>query len=238
MTVENQFRKSKTKVIALLPMKGHSERVSNKNIRPFAGKPLFHCIAKVLQESDLVQSIIIDTDSVSIAQNAKEHFSKVRIIERPHKIQGDMVEMNTIIAHDLSVTEGEHFLQTHSTNPLLTRETLDKAITEYFSLDGPYDSLFSVTKLQTRLYWESGNPVNHNPQELLRTQDLPLLFEENSNIYLFSKTSFAAAGNRRIGKNPKMFIIDALESVDIDNHETFRLAESLHALRTSKHTEE
>ena len=238
MKTNIQSQTSNNKIVALLPMKGHSERVSGKNIRPFAGLPLFHHIAQVLQDSDLVEIIIINTDSDFIANNATEHFSKVRIIDRPESIRGDMVSMNTIIAHDLSVTPGEHFLQTHSTNPLLTIATLDRAIAEYFAMDRTYDSLFSVTKMQTRLYRESGEPVNHNPEELLRTQDLPSLFEENSNIYLFSKTSFAAAGNKRIGKTPKMFVMDALEAIDIDDHETFRLAEAVRALRITENTGE
>jgi CMP-N-acetylneuraminic acid synthetase len=220
--------RTKQKVIALLPMKGHSERVSNKNIRAFAGRPLFHHIARVLQESDFVQSIIVNTDSDLIARNAAEHFSKVRIIERPEAIRGDKVAMNSIIAHDISTTEGDHFLQTHSTNPLLTKATLDRAISEYFALDEQYDSLFAVTQLQTRLFWESGDPVNHNPKELLRTQDLPPIYEENSNIYLFSRSSFNAAGNRRIGNRPKMFVMNASEAVDIDDHETFQLAEAMY----------
>ena len=238
MATNMHFPMTNHNIIALLPMKGHSERVSNKNIRPFAGKPLFHYIAQVLQDSELVQSIIINTDSDFIARNASEHFPKVRIIDRPEAIRGGTVEMNTIIAHDLSVTTGKYFLQTHSTNPLLTKATLDRAITEYFAMDEIYDSLFSVTKLQTRLYRESGEPVNHNPHELLRTQDLPPLFEENSNIYLFSKRSFAAAGNKRIGNRPRMFAMDSLEAIDIDNHETFRLAEAVYALRTAEHTGE
>lgn len=229
--------KTGQKIVALLPMKGHSERLSNKNICPFAGRPLFHHIAQVLQKSDYVQSIVVDTDSDLIARNAIEHFSKVRIIDRPEAIRGDVVEMNTIIAHDLSVTEGEFFLQTHSTNPLLTRATLDRAIAEYFELDEQYDSLFSVTLLQTRLYWGSGDPVNHSPEELLRTQDLPPIYEENSNIYLFSRTSFHAAGNRRIGNRPKMFVMDAPEAIDIDNHATFQLAEAVYANKKLKKQE-
>jgi len=173
-------------VTALLPMKGHSERVPNKNMRPFAGRPLYHCVASVLQASDLVREIVINTDSETIAEDAAKQFSKVRVVIRPEEIRGDFVEMNTIIGHDLSVSDGEHFLQTHSTNPLLTRMTLANAIHQYFDGLEKYDSLFSVTRLQTRLYWESGEPVNHNPQELLRTQDLPPLFEENSNFYIFS----------------------------------------------------
>jgi len=81
------------------------------------------------------------------------------------------------------------------------------------------------------LYWASGEPVNHNPYELLRTQDLPTLFEENSNLYLFSKASFAAAGNKRIGRKPKMFTMNKLEAIDIDEEEDFRLAEALFRMR-------
>jgi len=219
-------------ITALLPMKGHSERVSNKNIRPFAGKPLFHHVADILQQSAMIREIVINTDSDEIARDASKNFSKVRIIDRPESIRGDFVPMNDVIAYDLSVLEGNHFVQTHSTNPLLTLETLNRAINEYFSLGPEYDSLFSVTRLQTRLYWENGQPVNHNPNELLRTQDLPPLYEENSNIYIFSKTAFHAAGKKRIGLSPKMFEMESLEAMDIDTEENFILAESVYFMRS------
>jgi len=217
-----------SKVIALMPMKGHSERVPNKNLRLFAGKPLYHHVATVLQNSSLVESIVINTDSEEISNDATSNFSKVKVINRPEAICGDYVAMNDIIAYDLPVLEGTHFLQTHSTNPLLTLETLERAINAYLSLPPEQDSLFTVTRLQTRLYWENGEPVNHNPAELLRTQDLPPLFEENSNVYLFNKQSFAAAGNKRIGLKPQMFEMDSLEAVDIDTEENFSLAEILY----------
>ena len=212
-------------------MKGHSERVPNKNMRPFAGQPLYHCIARVLEESDQVETIVINTDSELIAEDATRHFSKVKIHIRPEAIRGDLVPMNAIIADDLARAGGEHFLQTHSTNPLLTTATLDGAIRNYFAALAQHDSLFSVTRLQTRLYWEDGRPVNHNPAELLRTQDLPPLFEENSNFFLFSKSSFAAANNKRIGLRPLMFPMDKLEAVDIDEEVDFKLAEVLYRLR-------
>ena len=97
-----------------------------------------------------------------------------------------------------------------------------------------FDSLFSVTRIQSRLFWESGEPVNHNPEELLRTQDLPPLFEENSNIFLFSKTSFTAAANKRIGLSPKMFVMDKLEAIDIDEEDDWIMAETLYKRRKVK----
>ena len=209
-------------------MKWHSERVSNKNIRPFNGQPLFHLVAETLEKCSLVTSVIINTDSRKIADDAIRNFSKVRVVERPSALCGDSIPMNDVIAYDLSICDGEYFLQTHSTNPLLSVRSLDNAIDLFFSSLDKYDSLFSVTRLQTRLYWESGKPVNHNTRELLRTQDLPPLFEENSNIYIFSKKSFSDTGNNRIGRKPQMFVMDKLEALDIDDERDFLLAEALH----------
>jgi CMP-N-acetylneuraminic acid synthetase len=219
-------------------MKGHSERVPNKNMRLFCGRPLFYCIAAALERSPLVESIVIDTDSPIIAEDAAMRFKKVRIVERPQALCGDAVPMNAIIAHDISLCRGEHFLQTHSTNPLLTSGTIDDCIAAYFSSLGRTDSLFSVTRIQSRLYWESGAAINHDPRELLRTQDLPPVFAENSNVYVFSRTSFAAAGNRRIGLKPKMFPMSKMEAVDIDEEEDFLLAEALYALAQGNRQEQ
>lgn len=219
------------KITALLPMKSHSERVPNKNMRLFAGHPLFHAVAKILQASNMIDCIIVNTDSPGIAQSAIENFPKVVIHDRPKEIQGDYVSMNTIIGHDLLYANGEHFLQTHSTNPLLTRDTIESAITYYFNNLKSHDSLFSVTRLQNRLYWADGCPINHNPKELIRTQDLPPVFEENSNIFLFSRTSFFASGGNRMGTRPLMFEMNKLEAVDIDEEDDFILAETLYIKR-------
>ena len=220
------------KVIALLPMKGNSERVPNKNMRDFDGVPLYHAIMKSLLTSKYIDIVVIDTDSEVIAKDIREHFEgSVIIIDRPEKIQGDFVSMNEIIAYDLNTVTGRHFIQTHSTNPLLKTETINKAIEKYFEKLKKYDSVFAVTKVQTRFYDKNANPINHNPQELLRTQDLEPLYEENSNFYIFSKQAFTDAGNKRIGLKPQIFEVSKLEAVDIDEPEDFILAELLYKHR-------
>lgn len=225
MNKENSLKK----LIALLPMKGNSERVKNKNMRDFNGAPLYHAIMKSLLASKYIDKVVINTDSAKITEDAITTFGdRVMIIDRPAEIQGDMVSMNNIIAYDLSLCDGEHFLQTHSTNPLLKTETIDRAIEIYFDNLDKHDSVFGVTRLQTRLYDKDAQPINHNPQELLRTQDLEPLFEENSNFYIFSKQSFADSGEKRIGVNPKIVEVNKLEAVDIDEPEDFELAELLY----------
>ena len=221
-------------IIALVPMKAHSERVPDKNIREFAGEPLYFRALTALSQSKYVKRIVVNTDSDVIAEQAPMHFPKVRIIKRPVELQGDFVSMNKIIAHDISQIDGDYFLQTHSSNPLITTETIDKAIETYFDNLSEYDSLFSVTRFQSRFYDEQGKAVNHDPGQLIRTQDLPPLFEENSNLYIFSKESFENAGNKRIGAEPMLFEMDKLEALDIDEPGDFELAELIYKSRANK----
>ncbi|KOS06373.1 acylneuraminate cytidylyltransferase [Flavobacterium akiainvivens] len=221
------------RILALLPMKGNSERVPNKNLRDFAGKPLYHRTMEVLLGSKYIDKVIVNTDSEVIKNDLKTFFNdRVIIINRPDEIIGDMVSMNKVIECDVTTEAADIYLQTHSTNPLLKTESVDAAIEKMFEFakTGEYDSIFSVTKMQTRLYKADGSPFNHNPEELLRTQDLEPLFEENSNFYIFTKNSFFNAGEKRIGLKPFMFEIDKIEAVDIDEPEDFIIAESLYKL--------
>ena len=126
--MEGETDRKERWVTALVPMKGHSERVPNKNLRPFCGRPLCHWTILNLQKSHYVKDVVVNTDSPEIAETIRQNFDRVKIIDRPNEIRGDFVSMNIIIAYDLSQLPGEHFLQTHSTNPLLNAETIDEGI--------------------------------------------------------------------------------------------------------------
>ncbi len=217
------------KVVALLPMKGYSERVPNKNLRDFAGCPMYHAVVKALQGSKYIIKIIINSDSEEILQDARKNFGDfVHCVVRPKELYGDYISMNRIIEHDINLNENEYFMQTHATNPLLTSETIDKAIEYYDKHKDDVGSVFSVTKLQTRFYDKNSQPINHDLSEMKRTQDLEPYFEENSNFYIFSKQKFYEARSNRICKNPKMFEMNKLEAIDIDWPEDFLLAELLY----------
>ncbi|MBT4551838.1 acylneuraminate cytidylyltransferase family protein [bacterium] len=211
-------------------MKSHSERIPNKNIKTIATKPLCRWVLDTLLDVEQITKIIINTDSSEIVKLCSFD-DRIVIHKRPDELVGDHVSMNKIINYDINKLEGEHFLQTHVTNPLIKPITIKKAINKYFDNMGKYDSLFSVTKLKTRLYNHQYQPINHDPKKLERTQDLKSIFEENSNIYLFSKQSFIKNKNR-IGKNPYFFEIDSLEAIDIDIIQDFHLAE--HILSNTK----
>jgi len=211
-------------IVALVPMKGHSERVPQKNIRPLAGRPAFHWVLESLSQSKYVKQIVINTDSKDIAQSASDNF-EVTILDRPDFLLGDMVSIQPLIEYDLSQTSAEYYLQTHSTNPLVTADTIDRAIEAFFS-QSDHDALFTVTPIKTRFYWPDGRGINHDPMKLIRTQDLEPIYEENSCLYLFSKTTNIKTGNR-LGSKPMMYPMERLEAVDIDDIEDFYWAEYL-----------
>ena len=207
-------------------MRHHSQRVPGKNYRPLAGKPLFHHIIETLLAAPEVDGIVVDTDSEPVMDGLRRFFPQVKIIDRPGHLRADDIPMNEILLHDTEQFPADLYLQTHSTNPLLKPETVSRAIKSFLAEYPTRDSLFSVTRLQTRLYDRDGNAINHNPRELIQTQDLPPVYEENSCIYIFNRENLAAK-RHRISDHPMMFEIDADEAWDIDEELDFAITDFL-----------
>ena len=226
------------KLVALLPMKAHSARVKSKNFREFAGKPLFRWILDTLLSVEAIEKVIINTDARQILSehglNDGDGGDRVMIRDRRPEICGDLVSMNLVLADDIANVESESYLMTHTTNPLLSANAIRGAITKYCEETAARraDSLFAVNKIQTRFYRADMSPVNHDPDNLIRTQDLEPWYEENSNLYIFNRDSFAKTA-ARIGAKPTMYETPPLESIDIDNADQWALAEAV-ALHTMK----
>jgi CMP-N-acetylneuraminic acid synthetase len=211
-------------ITALVPMRHHSQRVPGKNYRLLAGRPLYqHIISTLLQVKELTQ-IVVDTDSEEVIAGLAENFPTVKVIRRPEHLRADTIPMNEILLNDVLQFPSDLYLQTHSTNPLVRAETFSRAIQTLTGLYPSYDSLFGVTRLQSRLWDGLGRAINHNPAILLQTQDLPPVYEENSCVYLFSADNLQRRRNR-LGDRPYLFEIDRDEAWDIDEEIDFRLVE-------------
>ncbi len=214
------------KITALVPMRHHSQRVPGKNYRLLAGKPLFHHIIETLLSVPEINDVVVDTDSEPIMESVQRFFPKLKLIERPEHLRADNIPMNDILLYDTAQVESDFYLQTHSTNPLLKAETISRSINMFLSDYPKYDSLFSVTRWQTRLYFQDGKAINHNPRELIQTQDLPPVYEENSCLYLFTRDNLLK-WHHRIGEKPLMFEIAAEEAWDIDEELDFTICDFL-----------
>ena len=199
-------------------MKANSERVKGKNFRDFCGKPLFRWILDALLDVEDIDEVIINTDARHIlAENGLTDSERVTIRDRKPEICGDLVSMNLVLADDVANVDADIYLMTHTTNPLMKADTIRKALAAFreTQAEGRADSLFTVDKIQTRFYREDCSPVNHDPNNLVRTQDLEPWFEENSNLYIFTRDSFAKT-DARIGAKPMMYESPKFESIDID----------------------
>jgi CMP-N-acetylneuraminic acid synthetase len=213
-------------LVALVPMRHHSQRVPGKNYRPLAGKPLFHHIIDTLLAVHEIDQVVVDTDSEPVMDGVRQHFPQVTIIARPENLRADDVPMNDILLYDTAQAQADFYLQTHSTNPLLRPETVARAIEMFLAAYPEKDSLFSVTRWQTRLYDQDGAAINHDPSALIQTQDLPPVYEENSCLYLFTRENLLKR-HHRIGEHPLMFEIDAAEAWDIDEELDFAITDFL-----------
>jgi CMP-N-acetylneuraminic acid synthetase len=214
------------KIVALVPMRHESQRVHGKNYRLLAGRPLYQYIISTLLTCTEITEVVVDTDSETIIDGLKRDFPQVRILVRPEHLRAGNIPMNEVLLHDVSQVEADFYLQTHSTNPLLRSETISHAMQVALDNYPRYDSLFSVTRWQTRLWNELGVAINHNPAILLRTQDLPPVFEENSCLYIFTADTLRYQRNR-IGERPFMYEIDPEEAWDIDEEIDFMIVDLL-----------
>lgn len=212
--------------VAIVPMRHNSERVPGKNYRPLAGIPLYHHVIRTLTAVPEVDLIVIDTDSDTITEDCATHFPAVRVLTRPEHLRDGAIPMNEVLLNTLDQLDADVVVQTHSTNPFLKPATVSAALRAFSAPGSTFDSIFSVTRLQARLWDADTRPVNHDPSKLLRTQDLEPLFIENSCFFIFTPELLRSRGNR-IGARPLMFEMSPMEAVDIDTEDDFSLAAAI-----------
>ena len=215
-----------TRTVAIVPMRHNSERVPGKNYRPLAGIPLYHHVVRTLSIVPEIDSVVVDTDSEFIIEDCSTCFPDVQVLLRPEQLRDGSIAMNDVLLNTLDQVDADVALQTHSTNPFLKPETVSAALQLFAASDTDFDSVFSVTRLQARLWDVETRPVNHDPSVLMRTQDLPPLFVENSCFFIFTP-ELLRRRNNRIGERPLMFEMSPLEAIDIDIEEDFMLASAI-----------
>lgn len=216
----------KQTITAIVPMRKGSERIPGKNVKLFGDYPLYSYILNSLLRCSEISSIIVDSDDQYLLDEIRAQYTNIVTILRPNHLGSSTTPMNEVLLNTIDQDDSEFYLQTHSTNPLLQSSTVSKSIKAFFSHYPKCDSLFGVTRLQTRLWNHQNMPINHDPNILQRTQDLNPVFEENSNVYIFSRDLLLHHGNR-IGLRPYLFEIPKFEALDIDDIDDFILGEHL-----------
>jgi len=209
-----------------IPIKHNSQRVPRKNFREFEGVPLYkHVLSKFSNFQ-----VYVDTDSEQILDQLQtdENLSHVHGYRRLPRLLGHETSVCELIKNFINQFKirDEVICQAHVTSPFLCVDTLMNA---YDFMSRGFDSVVSCNTLQTRLWREEEYgmcPINHNPMKLEQTQDLPVLYEENSLFYIFKSDVLMKTGNR-IGYKPYFYVTSYPENLDIDTEDDWSLIKNM-----------
>lgn len=221
------------KIAFFLPTRKGSERVKNKNTRPFAGVEgglVENKIKQLLATKHIDEILFSSNDETCIAVAEKyQSDSRLKIIPRPNELCLSSTNLQDLICYVPTITDADHILWGHVTTPLVGADIYDAAVDLYLSkLKEGYDSLVSVKELKNFLLNKDGALVNNTTDiPWPRTQDLEPLYEINHAIFLAKREIYVEQKNR-LGKKPLLHIMDEIHSKDIDWEDDFVIAEMLY----------
>lgn len=225
----DQFSKSHN-VVAIIPARGGSKGVPQKNLRYFNGKPLIVHAISLAQESNIFSRIIVNTDDDEIASIARN--SGCEIFERSLEAASDRATVDDVIAEMfpfLLNSEVVNFATIQPTVPLLSPQSI-KGGFERFS-ESSYDTIISVVE-DTHLYWEQDTNGEMVPSQLERKnrQEMPKKFKETGG-FVFFKLENLKKQNSRFGQKVGIYEVPANEAIDIDALEHFAMAEAVNRIK-------
>lgn len=210
------------KTVALIPIKMESKRIPGKNIKPFFdGTPLMYFIQNTCLNTKTIDEVYVYCSSEEIQGYV---IQGVKFLKRPEYLDGDNINANDIIREFMKVVDADIYVNAHTTSPFARTETIDDCVRQVAS--GKYDSAFCAGLIKTFL-WQNEKPVNFNPDNFPRTQDLLPVYGETSIAYVFTKQSFLKH-NRRAGSHPYIKEVDKIEAMDIDYPEDFDMCNAIY----------
>jgi len=208
---------------AFIPIKERSTRVPNKNFRDFNGRPLYEHFFRKIHPKNPFDEVYVNTDSEEVKECAKEY--GFNIIDRPNYLSKDDANGNDLLLYDSEQVDVDMYFQLFVTSPLLRPATIYKSYNKLAS-DDDVDSVFTVKKCNS-FFWERNSPINYDPTELPRTQDLDPIYEETTGLYGITRESLLER-ECRIGYTPSKIEINSIEAIDIDTKSDLELARLIH----------
>jgi N-acylneuraminate cytidylyltransferase len=215
------------KVSIIIPAKGNSERVKNKNLYKINGSSLIQMACEKVLNCKYIDDVYIDTESELII-NQVSHLTKkgLKIIKRPEELANNDIGANEMMVYGLhSIDECDILLQTFATSPTITHRTIDYCIEKFIDNIEYYDSFFTVSELQ-EYFWEDGGPMNFDPKKVPNSYELDKLFMETHGLYGI-KVDSLIKNKTRIGDKPLRITIPKIESFDINDYSDLKIVESI-----------
>lgn len=205
-----------SKVIGFIPIKFNNQRFPGKNIKNLEGKPLCKYVFETVSKVKNIDKVYVICSDPAIKKYMPEN---LQFLQRPKELDENTVKSKQIIEWFFSQVEGDIYALMHVTQPFITAETIETAVSHV--LDGSHDSAFAAKEIK-EFAWYMGKPINYNFENVVRTQELEPLYIETE-LYVFKKEVFTKYG-RRIGFSPYIHPISWKEGICIDEPQDFEMA--------------
>lgn len=218
-------------VAALIGVRGGSQRVEKKNSRNFSNSNLLRIKIKQLLEVSNLDKVVVNSEDEGLLSIAQD--SGAEIVRRDPAFATDAVSTSDYYRNIAENCDADIIVSATVTTPLMRKESYEKGIAKFLELEGEgFDSVTSCTVLKEFLYVD-GKPLNYDPSNQVRSQDLPNIFVLNYGYSILFRESMIKNKNI-VGKNPCFVPISKVESVDIDDLEDFFIAETLYEATVAK----
>lgn len=212
----------KGKMTAVVAVRAGSQRIKNKNIRPFSDTNLLELKLKVLSKVKNIDEIIVNTDSDLMIKIGEKY--KVKTQKREAYFASSEATNSDFHKHIGDVTDSDFIFLAPVCSPFLSVQRHADAIDLF--LNSSCDSLTSCELVKGHL-WLDGEPINYSLENVPNSQDLPDIKKLNYGISIIERKSMIERKSV-VGYNPEFIILDEIESIDIDDPDTFKTAEVLY----------
>ena len=207
-----------SKVIGLIPIKMHNQRLPGKNIKPLGDKVLCQYLFETASQIKLFDKVYVFCSDESICKYLPK---EIEYLKRSPELDSDSTKSADIIKTFIETVDADIYALMHVTQPFIKKSNIEDVIQKV--MDENYDSGFVVNRIK-EFAWFQGQPINYSFENVVRTQELEPIDIEGE-LFVFKKEVFTQYG-RRIGKNPYIKPISWEESICIDDIDDFNMAEA------------
>ena len=216
------------KVVSFIPIKLNNQRLPGKNTMLLNDRPMCDYIFKTISSVDTIDEKYVYCSDEAILPYIEPYKDKgLCFLKRDEYLDGFQVKGLEIIDYFIKDVDADIYVLTHVTQPFTRPSSISEALGKVVS--GEYDSAFSAVILQDYM-WKDGKPLNYDPENIVRTQDLDPIYMETGAFFIFRKEVFSKM-HRRIGVKPYIHVIDQIEAIDVDTADDFELAQAVASYR-------
>jgi len=214
-------------IVAVIPVKGNSERVKYKNLRPFFDTSLFELKLSHLQDVSGFSDKVVSSEDDGVLEIAQDYGFSVH--KRDPSYSTSSVPMSSVYSYIASEVKGENIAWVNVTNPLAEAPIYENAIEQYRGMGVKHDCLLSVYELKEYVFFKN-KPVNFPPSPWPKSQDLEGTYAMSFIINILKRKKMVQIGST-VGENPCFYICDSIDSMDVDYQDDFDFCEFIYKKR-------